>query len=76
MPSATLCGKAVVEMLLGEESGAPADYVEDRLVRTGYLPQSYLITEERIERCKHMESVKEQDEREKAAHRPPGLGLK
>ena len=75
MPNATLCGKAVVEMLLGEDSGAPADYVEDKLVRTGNLPESYLITEERIERCRHILSVREQEEEENAAHRPPGLGV-
>lgn len=60
MPNGTLCGKAVVEMLLGEMSGAPADYVEERLVRTGALPESYLISEERIERCKKLEPVKVQ----------------
>ena len=61
MPNGMLCGKAIVEMLLGEESGAPADYVEDKLVRTGNLPQGYLISEERIKRCKEIASVEEQD---------------
>ena len=45
---------------MGEMSGAPADYVEERLVRTGALPESYLINEERVERCKKLEPVKVQ----------------
>ena len=57
MPNGTLCGKAVVEMALGEESGAPQDYVEERLVRTGNLPQSYLISDNRVENCKSIELV-------------------
>ena len=61
MPNGMLCGKAVVEMLLGEEGGAPADYVEDKLVRTGNLPQAYLINEERIERSKKLDSVQIQE---------------
>ncbi len=57
MPNGTLCGKAVVEMLLGEESGAPIEYVEEKLVRTGNLPQAYVITKDRMERCKALASV-------------------
>ena len=69
MPNGTLCGKAVVEMVFGQESGAPADYVEERLVRTGELPQSYLISEERVERCQKMETVREQYVRGWELHR-------
>ena len=61
MPNATLCGKAVVEMVLGDESGAPHEYVTERLVRTGNLPQGYVITKDRIDRCKSLESVIVQD---------------
>jgi len=57
MPNGTLCGKAVVEMLLGEESGAPIEYVEEKLVRTGNLPQAYVITKDRMERCKALDPV-------------------
>ena len=64
MPNASLCAKAVVEMILGERSVAPADYVTERLVRTGNLPQAYVITKERIERAKAMESVQARDEKE------------
>ena len=69
MPNATLCGKAVVEMLLADESGAPADYVVERLVRTGNLPQAYVITEERMERASQLASVQEQDEKMWASSR-------
>lgn len=69
MPNATLCGKAVVEMLLGDESGAPADYVAERLVRTGNLPQNYVITKERMERASRLASVQEQDEKMWASSR-------
>ncbi len=63
MPNGTLCGKAVVEMLLGEESGAPHDYVAEKLVRTGNLPQAYVITEERMERAMKLDEVRVQDEK-------------
>ena len=71
MPNGTLCAKAVVEMLLGEESGAPAECVEDRLVTTGSLPQPYLITQERIERCSQLDSVKVQEEKGYKGYRSP-----
>ena len=63
MPNGTLCGKAVVEMLLGEESDVPVEYVAERLVRTGNLPQAYVITKERMERAKMLDEVKVQDEK-------------
>ena len=63
MPNGTLCAKAVVEMLLGAESGAPSEYVEERLIRTGNLPKAYLITKERIERCSRLDTVKVQNEK-------------
>ena len=71
MPNGTLCGKAVVEMLLGEESGAPAEYVNDRLVRISSLPQGYLITKERIERCAQLDPVKVQVDKGVKGFRSP-----
>ena len=65
MPNGSLCGKALVEMILGHESGAPAEYVSERLVRTGNLPQAYLITKERIDRAKLLDSVLLQERLEK-----------
>lgn len=63
MPNATLCGKAVVEMVLAQHSGAAVEAVQNKLVADGNLPKAYLITQERIERCKHIDSVQSQDEK-------------
>ncbi|KAL9103454.1 MAG: hypothetical protein Q9163_001517 [Psora crenata] len=60
MPNGTLCAKAVVEMLLSEEGGVPAGYVEERLIETRDLPRSYFITDERIKRCTRFDSVEMQ----------------
>lgn len=57
MPNGTLCGKAVVEMLLGEESG---DDVAQALVQSGDLPKAYVITSERMERAHRLEEVQVQ----------------
>ena len=62
MPNGTLCGRAAVEMILGRESGAPGEYVEERLVTKGEIPRGYLVNEKRIEKCKGLPSVKEQVE--------------
>lgn len=61
MPNGALCGKAVVDMLLAQEAGLPVDAVQEQLVKSGNLPRSYLITKERIERCKRLDSVEVQD---------------
>ena len=63
MPNGTLCGKAVVEMLLGEESGIEANVVAERLIESGDLPRAYLITKERMERAHQLDEVKVQDEK-------------
>ena len=65
MPNGPLCGKALVDMILEDESGAPAEYVSERLVRTNNLPQAYLITKERIDRAKMLDSVLMQEGLEK-----------
>lgn len=62
MPNATLSGKAVVDMMLADIAGADIVDCQEELVRTGNLPRSYLITKERIENCKKMMTVKEQDQ--------------
>ena len=61
MPNGTLCGKAIVEMVLEAESDAPYEYVTERLVKTGNLPQAYVVTKERIERCSALDSVQTQE---------------
>ena len=63
MPNGTLCGKAIVEMVLGAESEAPYEYVTRRLVQTGDLPQAYVVTKDRIERCSKLDSVQAQDDK-------------
>jgi glycine/D-amino acid oxidase-like deaminating enzyme len=61
MPNGTLCGKAVVDMMLAQERGKSLDTVKDQMVKSGDLPKSYLITKERIERCMKLDSVEVQD---------------
>lgn len=63
MPNATLCGKAVVEMVLAQECGVAVDEIQNKLVTDGNLPKAYVITQERIERCKFIDSVQVQDEK-------------
>lgn len=63
MPNGTLCGKAVVEMVLAQERGVAIDEVQSKLVTGGDLPQAYIITQERIERCKDIDSVQVQDQK-------------
>ncbi|KAK5078172.1 hypothetical protein LTR64_003424 [Lithohypha guttulata] len=62
MPNATLCGKAVVDMVLAEESKT-IQYAEfcRRLIEGGDLPESYLITSERMKAAHGLPSVAEQD---------------
>ena len=61
MPNGTLCGKAVVDMMLAQEAGQSLITVQEQMVKSGDLPKSYLITKERIERCKKLDSVEVQD---------------
>ena len=63
MPNGTLCGKAVVEMVLAQDSGVAVDAVQNKLVTDGNLPRAYVITKERIERCRDIDSVQVQDQK-------------
>ena len=63
MPNATLCAKAVVDMLLAKESNIPVKEVQNQLVKDGNLPKAYLVSEERMERCGRLDSVEVQDEK-------------
>ena len=63
MPNGTLCGKAIVEMVLGAESNAPYEYVTERLVKTGNLPRAYVVTKDRIERCSRLNPLQAQDDK-------------
>lgn len=62
MPNTTLCGKAVVDMLLGEEAGQELGVLQSQMVRSGDLPSSYLLTKERIARARTFLTVQQQDE--------------
>jgi glycine/D-amino acid oxidase-like deaminating enzyme len=61
MPNGTLCGKAVVDMVLGEEE-KELRVLQEEMVEKGELPGSYVLTRERVERARGLLTVKEQDE--------------
>lgn len=61
MPNGTLCGKAVVDMLLGESEGEELRAVHERMVQQGDIPKAYLLTKERIERARKLLTVQQQD---------------
>jgi glycine/D-amino acid oxidase-like deaminating enzyme len=63
MPNGTLCGKAVVDMVLGEQEGKDLGDVVRGMVSGGDLPGSYVISGERIERARRGLTVQQQDER-------------
>jgi hypothetical protein len=62
MPNGTLCGKAVVDMLLASEKGADMAEVQRNMVAKGDIPELYLLTEDRIKKAKKLPSVRVQDE--------------
>jgi glycine/D-amino acid oxidase-like deaminating enzyme len=61
MPNGTLCGKAVVDMVLGESDGKDLTTVHEEMVQRGDIPKSYILTKERIERARQMLTVQQQD---------------
>ncbi|KNG46446.1 fad dependent oxidoreductase [Stemphylium lycopersici] len=61
MPNGTLCGKAVVDMVLGEMSGHELSAVQAQMVEKGDMPKSYILTKERIDRARQMLTVQQQD---------------
>ena len=61
MPNATLCAKAVVDMMDAEERGQLLSF-QDTLVERGDLPRSYVLSQKRIDACRQLPSVKAQDE--------------
>lgn len=62
MPNGTLCGKAVVEMMLARTQGVAIEEVQEELIRNGDLPRCYVISKERMLRCKELDSVAKQEE--------------
>ncbi len=61
MPNGTLCGKAVVEMMLAPIQGKALEDVHEELVKSGNLPRSYIMSRARMLRCKELDSVAVQD---------------
>ena len=54
MPNATLCAKAVVNILLAVETGGDLDEAQERLVRGEALPKQYLLTRARLEHARSL----------------------
>tara|TARA_R110002003_G_scaffold37_11_gene2185 strand:- start:2733 stop:3743 length:1011 start_codon:yes stop_codon:yes gene_type:complete len=63
MPNGTLCGKAVVDMVLGEQEGKDLAELQEQMVKDGDMPRSYVLSKERIERARKGLTVQQQDER-------------
>lgn len=61
MPNGTLCGKAVVELLLADEQGVPASEAQQKVIEEVGLPKSYLITEDRLVTVRELPTVAEAD---------------
>lgn len=61
MPNASLCGKAVVEMVLAEEEKGSYEQTCKKLVEKNDLPEIYVITAERVKAAHGLPSVAEQD---------------
>ncbi|ORY12986.1 FAD dependent oxidoreductase [Clohesyomyces aquaticus] len=61
MPNGTLCGKAVVDMMLGEEAGEDVYALQAKMVQKGEMPKSYIISKERIAKARMWPTVEVQD---------------
>jgi len=63
MPNGTLCGKAVVELVLAHEVGENVLALQEKMIKDGDIPRSYIITKERIAKARLWPTVAVQDER-------------
>ncbi|KAF2714472.1 FAD dependent oxidoreductase [Pleomassaria siparia CBS 279.74] len=61
MPNGTLCGKAVVDLVLADEAGDDVLALQEKMVKDGDIPQSYIITKERIAKARLSPTVAVQD---------------
>lgn len=61
MPNGTLCGKAVVDMVLGEKAGETVEALQEKMIKNGDLPSSYVITKGRIAKARQLATVEVQD---------------
>lgn len=60
MPLATLCAKAVVDMIIEENNGGDYDKFVDKLVQDGRLPRSFAVTKSRIDEASTLLDVETQ----------------
>lgn len=60
MPNATLCAKAVVSMILAERDGVTYEATCRKLIRDGDLPESYVLTSDRLQAALKLPTVAEQ----------------
>lgn len=63
MPNGTLCGKAVVDMMLGEMEGKELGALQLEMAEKGAIPKSYILSKERMEKARTMMTVAQQDEK-------------
>ena len=61
MPNGTLCGKAIVQLMLADEQGIAAAEAQRNVVESVGLPESYLISEERIAEARKLPPVAKAD---------------
>jgi len=66
MPNGTLCGKAVVNMVLAKDGGKDLNALQATMVEEGDLPKAYIITRERFDAAMALPTVAVQDEGEVA----------
>merc|ERR1711881_15838 len=61
MPNATLCAKAVVDMLLESETGGDLAALQVQMVKDGRIPQNYVLTEKRLREALGLPTVQTQE---------------
>lgn len=61
MPNGTLCGKAVVDLMLAGQAGDDMLALQDKMVNDGDIPQSYIISKERIAKARSWPTVEVQE---------------
>ncbi|KIW04742.1 uncharacterized protein PV09_04471 [Verruconis gallopava] len=61
MPNAMLCAKAVVDMLLESEHGGNLSELQKAMVDDGRLPQSYIVTAQRLQDAQRLPTVQFQE---------------
>lgn len=62
MPNGTLCGKAVVDMVLADKAGEDVLALQQTMVKEGDIPESYIITKERIAKARMWPTVAVQEQ--------------